>query len=506
MSATTLPPQEAAQLLAKPVAEFISGAHHMLIDGEWVSAATEKTSEIFDPATGGVLAHVPAGGAHDVDRAVRAARRALDGPWGKLKPADRARIIWRLGDLIEEHQDEFAQIDSVDNGKPASVARRIDVPHSVDLFRYMAGFVTKLDGSTYDVSLPGTWHTFSRKEPIGVVGAIIPWNFPLYIATVKLAPALAAGNTVVLKPAEQTPLSALRLGQLLDEAGLPPGVVNIVTGLGEEAGAALVDHPDVDKISFTGSTEVGKLIARAATTDLKKVTLELGGKSPNIVFADADLERAIAGAAKATFFNHGQACVAGARLYVESKVFDEVVAGVTEIARAMRLGPGLDPNTEMGPLVSKEQQQRVRGYIESGLEAGAQVAGSGDAPDGDGYYVAPTVLVDARPEMKIQREEIFGPVVAAVPFDDVDDVIRQANDTEYGLAAGCWTTNVATAHTVSSALKAGNVYVNCWGVNDASVPFGGYKQSGWGREFGREVLEYYTETKCVYMQLEPPPA
>ncbi|PZS30401.1 MAG: betaine-aldehyde dehydrogenase [Pseudonocardiales bacterium] len=483
------------------VDQFVNGEHFLLIDGKKAEANSGKRLDVFDPATGRILTHVPDGDAVDVDRAVQAARRAFEGPWRRLTASERGRIIWRLADLIEQNLEEFAQLDAIDNGKPLTIARMVDVPLTVDVFRYMAGYTTKLEGSTYNLNLPGDWHSFSRKEPIGVIGAIIPWNFPLFMVSVKLAPALAAGNTVVLKPAEQTPLSALRFGELLEEAGFPPGVVNIVTGSGEIAGAALVAHPDVDKITFTGSTSVGKQIARAVATDLKKVSLEMGGKSANLVFADADLDVAIQGAAQAIFFNHGQACVAGARLFVESSVFDEVVSGISAIATGMTLGPALDPSSEMGPLVSKEQQQRVLGYLEAGSHDGARVAGAGAAPDNGGYYVAPTVLVDVRNEMSVQREEIFGPVLTAVPFTDVDDAIAQANDTSYGLAAGCFTTNLSTAHKVSNALQAGNIYVNCWGVTDPSAPFGGYKQSGWGREFGREVLEYYTETKAVHMKL-----
>jgi phenylacetaldehyde dehydrogenase len=484
------------------VAGFIGREHFLLIDGNQAAANSGQVLDVFDPATGRILAHVPAAGAVDVDGAVRAARRAFEGPWQRLTPSDRGRMIWRLADLIEENLEEFAQLDAIDNGKPLALARVGDIPFAVNLFRYMAGWATKLEGSTYDVSRPGEWHTFSRKEPIGVIGAIIPWNWPLLNVSVKLAPALAAGNTVVLKPAEQTPLSALRFGQLLEQAGFPPGVVNIVTGTGDVAGAALVSHPDVDKITFTGSTAIGKQIARAATADLKRVSLELGGKSANLVFADAELDVAIQGAARAIFFNQGQACVAGSRLFVQSTVFDEVVSGVSSIAAQLKLGPALDPTTEMGPLVSKKQQDRVLGYIDSGLRDGARVAGSGTVPDhGGGYYVAPTVLVDVRKEMSIQQEEIFGPVLTAVPFGDIDEALALANDTVYGLAAGCFTTNLSTAHKVSSALKAGSVFINNWGAADPGTPFGGYKQSGWGREFGREGFEDYTETKAVFMKL-----
>jgi phenylacetaldehyde dehydrogenase len=418
-----------------------------------------------------------------------------------MTPSERGRIIWRIGDLILEHLDELAQLESLDNGKPYAVARAADVPLAADMFHYMAGWATKIEGNSINISVPympgANFHSYTLREPVGVVGQIVPWNFPLLMAAWKVAPALATGNTVVLKPAEQTPLTALRLAELIAEAGIPDGVVNVVPGFGETAGAALAAHHDVDKIAFTGSTEVGKLIANAATGNLKKVSLELGGKSPNIVFDDAD-SAAIAGAASAIFFNHGQCCVAGSRLYVQQGSFDEVVNGVAEIAKSIKVGPGLEQDTEMGPLVSDEQLRRVTGLVQSGMAEGAKaVAGGGGRHGNRGYFVEPTVLTNTHPEMTVVREEIFGPVVVAAPFSDLDEVAAVANDSPYGLGAGIWTKDISKAHALAKKLRAGSVYVNCYNVFDAALPFGGYKQSGWGREMGHEVLENYTEVKAV---------
>jgi phenylacetaldehyde dehydrogenase len=418
-----------------------------------------------------------------------------------MTPSERGRIIWRIGDLILEHLDELAQLESLDNGKPYAVARAADVPLAADMFHYMAGWATKIEGNSINISVPympgANFHSYTLREPVGVVGQIVPWNFPLLMAAWKVAPALATGNTVVLKPAEQTPLTALRLAELIAEAGIPDGVVNVVPGFGETAGAALASHHDVDKIAFTGSTEVGKLIANAATGNLKKVSLELGGKSPNIVFDDAD-SAAIAGAASAIFFNHGQCCVAGSRLYVQQGSFDEVVNGVAEIAKSIKVGPGLEQDTEMGPLVSDEQLRRVTGLVQSGMAEGAKaVAGGGGRHGNRGYFVEPTVLTNTHPEMTVVREEIFGPVVVAAPFSDLDEVAAVANDSPYGLGAGIWTKDISKAHALAKKLRAGSVYVNCYNVFDAALPFGGYKQSGWGREMGHEVLENYTEVKAV---------
>jgi len=489
----------------RSVEEFTATPRQLFIDGKWADAASGKTFETPDPSTGDALASVAEGDAEDIERAVKAARRAFDeGPWGGLTASDRGRIIWKIGDLILEHADELAQLESLDNGKPFAVARAADVPLAADLFHYMAGWATKIEGNTIDISVPympgANFHSYTLREPVGVVGQIIPWNFPLLMAAWKLGPALATGNTVVLKPAEQTPLTAIRLAGLMAEAGVPDGVVNVVTGFGETAGAALAAHPMVDKIAFTGSTEVGRLIVQAAAGNLKKVTLELGGKSPNIVFEDASPD-AVAGAANAIFFNHGQCCVAGSRLFVQQNRFDEVVEGVVEIAKSIRLGPGMEEGTQMGPLVSDEQLRRVTGYLESGREDGATALTGGTRHGDKGYFVEPTVLTNTRPDMKVVREEIFGPVVVAAPFQSLDDIAAAANDSEYGLGAGIWTQDISKAHALAKKLRAGTVWINCYNVFDASLPFGGYKQSGWGREMGHEVLEAYTEVKAVTAQL-----
>ena len=485
--------------VAENVSKYVAKTRQMLINGKWVDAASGKTFPSYNPATGDVLAKVAEGAAEDINRAVAAARAAFEtGPWRKLTPSERGRMIWKLGDLIEKHLEEFAQLESLDNGKPVTIARVADVPLTVDMFRYMAGWATKIEGNTIPLSLQGDkFLAYTVREPVGVVGQIIPWNFPLLMAAWKLAPALATGCCVVLKPAEQTPLTALLLGELAQEAGIPDGVVNVVPGYGETAGAALSAHPDVDKVAFTGSTEVGKLILKAASGNLKKVSLELGGKSPNVVFQDADIDSTIPGAAMAIFFNHGQCCCAGSRLYVEDKQFDKVVSGVSDIASKIKVGPGMDATTEMGPLVSEEQLNRVCGYLESGLNEGAKAVTGGARHGEKGYFVKPTVLVNTNDKMKVVREEIFGPVVTAIPFKDVDDLVAKANNTEYGLAAGVWTRDIAKAHRIASKLRAGTVWINCYNVFDAALPFGGYKQSGWGREMGHEVLELYTEVKAV---------
>jgi len=476
----------------------------MLIGGQWVPAASGKTFATINPATGTVLAQVAEGESEDINRAVAAARKAFEsGPWPKLTPSQRGRLLWKLAELIEQHADELAALETLDNGKPIKYSKAADVPLTADHFRYFAGWATKLEGETIPVSSPNMF-TYTVREPVGVVGQIIPWNFPLQMASWKLAPALACGNTVVLKPAEQTPLSALRLGELICEAGFPEGVVNIVPGFGETAGAALAAHPDVDKIAFTGSTEVGKKIVRASADNLKRVTLELGGKSPNIIFPDADLKYAVRGALTAIFFNQGQVCTAGSRLFVHKSVYDQVLSGLSDAAQKMRMGPGLDPTSDLGPLVSQEQLERVTGYIEVGKQEGAVAITGGKragAELANGYFVEPTVFDKVEDEMTIAREEIFGPVVAALPFESVEEVAARANRSIYGLAAGVWTSDVKQAHKMAALLKSGVVWVNTYNQFDAAAPFGGYKQSGYGREMGHAVLDAYTQIKTVWMGL-----
>jgi phenylacetaldehyde dehydrogenase len=489
------------------VQDLVGKTGKLLIDGDWVEAASGRTFETFDPATEASLGSVAHGEAEDIDRAVRAARRCFDdqhSDWRRMTPSERGKVIHRIGDLILEHADELAMLETLDNGKPLAIAKAADVTLAADLFHYMSGWATKIEGNTVPISAltapESEFLAYTRKEPVGVVGQIIPWNFPLLMAAWKLGPALAAGVTVVLKPAEQTPLSALRLGELMMEAGLPAGVVNIVTGFGD-AGAALAANDAVDKVAFTGSTEVGRRIVQAAAGNLKKVTLELGGKSPQVLYKDADLEVSIPGAANGIFFNQGQCCNAGSRLYIEKDVFDEVVQGITDEAGKITVGPGTDADTQMGPLISEEQFDKVLGYMSSGVDAGAHASTGGGRVGDHGYFVQPTVLTDTTPEMKVVREEIFGPVVCAIPFDSEEDVVDTGNATSFGLAAGVWTRDINKAHRTAHRLRAGTVWINCYSVFDAAMPFGGYKESGWGREMGHNALDNYLETKSVVTQL-----
>ncbi|SCK18780.1 phenylacetaldehyde dehydrogenase [Variovorax sp. HW608] len=480
------------------------GTHQLLIDGEWVSAANGATFETRNPATEKVIAKVAAAGAEDIDRAVRAARKAFEeGPWSGMRPVERERLILRLADLVEEHAQALAEIESIDNGKAVAIARAVDLAMTVDFLRYMAGWATKIEGSTQEHSVPyalkAEFVTYTRREAVGVVGAIVPWNFPLMVAVWKLGPALAAGCTVVLKPAEQTPLSALYLGELIREAGFPPGVVNIVTGDGLGAGAPLARHPGVNKISFTGSTEVGKLIGHASVDNMTRFTLELGGKSPVIVLDDCDPEAAAAGAANAIFFNHGQVCCAGSRLYVHKKMYERVVGEIGKIADRMTLGSGFDASAQMGPLVSQEQLDRVCSYIEAGRASGAEIVAGGERQPGAGYFVRPTVLANVSQNARVVQEEIFGPVLTALPYDSIEEVAAWANDSPYGLGASIWSNNLSKVHRLIPKIKAGTVWVNCHSALDPSMPFGGYKQSGIGRDLGRNALDAYLETKSVFI-------
>lgn len=478
-------------------------AGKLLIDGEWVQGAGQAFDTI-NPATGEVLTQVADASAPDVDRAVQAARAAFDDPaskWRKMSASERGRLLWKLADLLEQHIDEISELETLDNGKPIFESRYVDLPMVVDVFRYYAGWATKIHGET--VNTFDAAFTYTLREPVGVVGAIVAWNFPMLLASWKLGPALACGNCVVLKPAEQTPLTALRLGQLALEAGFPAGVLNIVTG-GPETGKALVKHPGVDKVAFTGSTMVGKEIMRSSADTLKRVTLELGGKSPNIVFADSDVDSAVKGAINGIFYGKGEVCCAGSRLFVESKAHDEFVEKL--VARAKKLQPGdpLDPKTRLGAIVSEQQMKTVLGYIESGKTEGAQVLTGGNRRTIDGskgFFIEPTIFGGVKNEMRIAQEEIFGPVLATLTFDDVDQVAALANANPYGLAAAIWTKDIKRAHALSKRLRAGTVWINTYGVMDAALPFGGYKQSGFGRELGMHAIEHYTELKTVWLQM-----
>ncbi|MBL1307904.1 MAG: aldehyde dehydrogenase family protein [Pseudomonas sp.] len=496
MSLTSLHPNTTA---------FIQRAPRMLIGGRWVEAADSQTMSLRNPATGEELCVVPRATADDVDRAVLSARQAFDdSAWSRARPRERQNLLWKLADLMERDADVLAQLECLNNGKSVTVARVMDVQLSIDFLRYMAGWATKIEGSTVEVSVPlmpnDQFHSFIRREAVGVVGAIVAWNFPLLLACWKLGPALATGCTMVLKPADETPLSALKLAELALEAGYPEGVFNVVTGTGITAGSALTHNPLVDKLTFTGSTAVGKQIGKIAMETMTRVTLELGGKSPTIVMADAEMKAAAAGAASAIFFNQGQVCCAGSRLYVQRKHFDNVVADIADIANAMKMGNGLDTTVEMGPLISARQQDLVYGYIEKGRQSGATIACGGEQY-GPGYFVKPTVIVDVDQKHSLVQDEIFGPVLVAIPFDDETDALRMANDSPYGLGASIWSNDLGAVHRMIPRIKSGSVWVNCHSALDPALPFGGYKMSGVGREMGFAAIEHYTELKSVLIKL-----
>ena len=478
----------------------IAGPDKLFIGGDWVDSQSGKTFETINPATEAAIKSVAEGDAADIDKAVAAARRALESdPWASMNPRERGRLLFKLASLVDQNREELAALETLDNGKPIRETTNVDLAQVIDVLEYYGGWADKITGNTNPVN--GPFLNYTLREPVGVVGQIIPWNFPLLMAAWKLGPALACGNTVVLKPAEQTPLTALRLGELIQEAGIPEGVVNIVTGYGPTAGQALVEHPGVDKIAFTGSTEIGKLIHEKAAGTLKRVSLELGGKAPNIVFADADIDAAVAGAIGGIFFNQGEVCCAGSRLFVEESIHDEFLSALSSHAGKINVGDPNDMDTEMGAQVSEEQFEKILGYIDAGKSAGAEVLAGGERARDKGYFIKPTVFAGVRNDMKIAREEIFGPVVSAIPFKDVDSVVAAGNDTAYGLSAGVWTKDVQKAHRVAAAMKAGTVWVNCFNVFDAAAPFGGYKQSGYGRELSEQALELYTQTKSVWVQL-----
>ena len=494
-----------ASVLERPAGQekLLTHGGKMFINNKWVDAKSGKTLDVYDPSTGELIAKVAAADKEDVDEAVMAARAAFDGgAWSQLTPSKRGQLLWKIAELLERDFDAFVRLETIDNGKPLAFSRG-DVTLAIDMFRYMAGWATKIRGETTPLSLGFPHLSYTTREPVGVAAQIVPWNFPLLMAVWKLAPALAAGCSVVLKSAEQTPLSAFKLAELFEEAGFPAGSVNILSGFGETAGAALAAHPAVDKIAFTGSTEVGKLIVKAATGNLKKVTLELGGKSPVIVLPDADLDAAGAGAAAGIFYNQGQVCTAGSRLYVHKSAFDKVVGAVADRANAIKVGPGLDESNDMGPLVSEEQLNRVMGFFDSGKQEGAKAVAGGERLGDKGYFVKPTVYTGTNRDMRLIREEIFGPVIAAEPFDDddLDRIAAIANDSDFGLAASVWSRDISKALKMASKIKAGTVWVNSHNVYDAALPFGGFKQSGWGREMGEYAIQNYTEVKAVTVKL-----
>jgi acyl-CoA reductase-like NAD-dependent aldehyde dehydrogenase len=501
MAAATVSVERAAAGARNSAAlDFLKKPKRLLIGGKWVAAKSGKTFETVNPSNEEVLALIAEGDKADVDEAVKVARKASDeGRWPSMGPHERARMMFKIAELIDAHADELAELETLDNGKPLTFSRGFDIPASAETFRYYGGWVTKIYGET-NPSDPAFFN-YTLREPVGVCGQIIPWNFPLLMAAWKLGPALACGNTVILKPAEQTPLTALRLGELLMEAGLPDGVVNIITGFGPGAGSSIAEHPQIDKVAFTGSTEVGKLILKASAGNLKKVSLELGGKAPNIIFPDADLDQAVPTAMMGVFFNSGQVCCAGTRIFVQRDKYDEVVGKLANFSKGVTMGDPFDQKSTIGPLVSREQFDRVKSYLEVGKKEGAKVAAGGDAGTGKGYFVNPTLFTGVNNDMRIAREEIFGPVGAAISFTDENDAVFQGNNTDYGLSAAVWTRDLSRAHKMARSLKAGTVWVNCFNQLDPITPFGGYKQSGFGRELGKYAIDLYTQIKSVWMKL-----
>jgi phenylacetaldehyde dehydrogenase len=479
-------------------AGFLDKVHSHFIDGAPVKASGSGRIDVRDPSTGNVISSIADASLDDVNAAVASARAAFErGPWPETKPSARAMLIYRFADLIEAHADELAMLESLDGGKPIALAKPVDVMAAVGAFRYYAGWADKINGTTNSINMDGEHHAYTLKEPVGVAALIVPWNYPMVMAAMKLAPAMAAGCTCVLKPAEDTPITALRLAELAIEAGIPAGVFNVVTGLGHTAGHWLASHPDVDKVAFTGSTATGKKIVESAVGNLKKVTLELGGKSPNIIFPDADMEKAIPASAMGIFWNTGQVCTAASRMFAHETVYDQVIDGIANVAKTLKVGPGRDMETLLGPVVSETQLSRVQGYIESGRQEGGEIVCGGNRVGDEGYFVAPTIIADVKPDMKVVREEIFGPVLVVQKFNDTDEVIASANDSDYGLSSAVWTRDISTAHYVARRLRTGQVGVNCAAVADWDLPIGGYKQSGWGRENGFDGVANYLQTKAV---------
>lgn len=489
--------------MSQTAISFLDRKHKLWINGEWMPSLSGNFIGVVDPANGNVISEISDASQEDLDTCVSAARDAFErAEWRDMKPAIRASLIHKLADLIEQNAEELAYLETMDNGKPLTLSQSVDVPAAVGAFRYYAGWADKIHGTTHNISMPGEYHTYTLLEPVGVVGLIVPWNFPLVMAAMKLGPALAAGCTCVLKPAEDTSMTALRLGELATEAGFPDGVLNVITGYGHNVGAGIASHTGIDKVAFTGSTATGKAIVSAAAGNLKKVTLELGGKAPNIILPDADLNKAIPGSAMGIFFNSGQVCTAASRLYVHDDIYDQVVEGVAEFSKTIKIGAGLDPGSVLGPLVSAKQQERVMSYITKGRDEGGEILAGGNTIGDKGFFVEPTVIANTNNSMTVVREEIFGPVLAAQRFSEIDEVAAMANDTDYGLSAVIWTQKLAEGHKLAKRIRAGNVGINTAGSADWDLPIGGFKQSGWGRENGHEGLLNYLDTKAVVASLD----